>query len=136
MRVYTVHYRPASPSPDRDAVLVKEGFCWPAFIVTAPWALWHRMWLAFVVMLAAGVALEVAVEFAGLDVVTAAAAGLGYSLFVGSEANDWRRRSLARRGYTMAGIVAAANHDAALRRFFDLNPEFLPGAPQPPVGAW
>jgi hypothetical protein len=99
MRVYTVHYRPGSVAPDRDAVLVKEGFNWPAFLVAA---------------VVAGAVTGPLGPFAD-------AAGLALAVFLGAEANDWRRAWLARRGY-VEQVVAAANRSAALRRFVDLLP--------------
>ena len=99
MRVYTVHYRPLSTAPDRDAVLVKEGFCWPAFLA---------------VLVVAGAALAPLGPFAD-------AVALALAAFAGAEANDWRRAWLARRGYAEQ-VVAAANRSAALRRFVDLSP--------------
>ena len=34
MRLYSVHLRRHGLDPDRDIVLVKEGFSWPAFFIT------------------------------------------------------------------------------------------------------
>ncbi len=131
MRVYTFHYLPESPEPDRDVVLVGEGFCWPAFLVAPLWALWHRLWLVFIVVAVCGIALDLALDFAGADSVTGVICGLAFSAIVGFGANDWRRASMTRRGYRMAGVVAAADRDAALRRFFDLNPDFDATAGRP-----
>lgn len=137
MHVYTLHYRPDSPSPDRDVVLVNEGFCWPAFFVAAPWALWHGMWLACLLILAASLALETVLDLVGADPISAAAAGVGYSLIIAFSANDWRRARLTRRGYWWAGVVAATDRDAAMRRFFDLHPDLRPSdrPAGPPLGA-
>ncbi|MBM3488196.1 MAG: hypothetical protein FJX67_16445 [Alphaproteobacteria bacterium] len=97
MRVYTVHYRPLSLAADRETVLVREGFHWPAFLAG----------------LAPAVLIADAVPAAGVVLVgLALAAGLGL--------NDLRRHRLARQGYAEA-VVAAANPMAALRRFLDLR---------------
>ncbi len=133
MRVYTVHDRPGSLAPDHDVVLVKEGFCWPAFFLTVLWALWHRLWRTLVVLLAIGAGLEAALHFAGADGVTAISAHLAYSLIVGFGANDWRRGGLLQRGYRSLGVVAAAGREVALRRFFDLHPDLAAG-PRTAIG--
>jgi hypothetical protein len=125
VKLYSVHDRPGSPAPDRDVVLVKEGFCWPAFFLTVLWPLWHRLWRTFIVVLLLGAGLEAALVVVGADGVTAAAAGLAYSIAIGYGAGDWRRSGLLRQGYRPLGVVAAANRDAALRRFYDLNPEHV-----------
>ena len=54
MRLYTVHIRRNSEAPDHEAILVRDGFSWGAFLFTLPWALWRRMWLgAFLILLGA-----------------------------------------------------------------------------------
>lgn len=126
MRVFTVHYHPTSRSPDRDVVLVKEGFCWPAFLLSPVWALWRRLWLAAGLIFVTEAVMEVTLTLIGADELSWAAVYLGYRAIVGYWANDWRRRKLARAGYREAGVVAAVDDDAALRRFFDLNPDLLP----------
>ena len=67
MRVYTVHFRPGSLTPDRDTTLVKEGICWPAFLFTFFWALWHRLWLVAALIVAAEIVIEVVLLLTGAD---------------------------------------------------------------------
>ena len=123
MLIYTVHQRPSPAGGHQDPVLIKEGICWPAFLFTAGWALWHRLWRAFAAMVIAAIALEAALVFSGADEITAAAAGLGYAALVALSANDWRRTALDRRGYRTLGVTAAADRDTALRRYFDVHPQ-------------
>jgi hypothetical protein len=123
VRVYTAHYRPTSPPPDRDIVLVKEGFCWPAFVFSALWALFHRMWIEAAALLAVSLGLELAVDLAGLAPLGASAAGLGLSLLIGFVANDLRRWHLERRGFRTAAVVAGGDEDSALARLVDARPE-------------
>ena len=117
-RVYTVHIRAWSAAADREAVFVREGFCWGAFFFSVLWALAHRLWFAALIVFALSAALSVATDVLDLDPVTDAALGLAFALIVGWEANDWRRRALARRGYVNAGVIAAPNLVEAERRFF------------------
>lgn len=130
MQVYTVHYHPFAPDPDRDVTLLREGFSWTAFLFTGLWALWNRLWLPAVVLIAVAIALELVGEFGFWDTATGLAATLGFQVFVGLNGNDWKRAKLERDGYLFAGVVAAPNRDSALRRFFDLNP----GAAMPQDG--
>ncbi len=122
MRFYSVHVRRHGLDPDRDLVLVKEGFSWPAFFLAFIWALWHRLWLAAAVILAAQAALSVAVVISGADRVSEVALSLGLSAVVGYLANDLRRRKLAKQGFAFAGVVVADDVDSALRRFLDGEP--------------
>ena len=121
MRIYTIHLPPRFGPPDADPVIVKEGFNWAAAIFTVLWALWHRMWLAAIGLLVAGAAIGAGVAFLGFEPESRAAMSFGYAVLVGFHANDWRRRSLERKDFEDAGIVAAPRADAALRRFGDLK---------------
>ena len=122
MRVYTVHCRPGSREPDAEAILIKEGFCWLAFLVPPLWLLYQRLWLTAFAAIVIGLALDFGLDLVGADPTTALIAGIGFSLFIGFEANDWRRRKLSRTGFRLVGIAASVDHDGAMRRYFDLNP--------------
>jgi hypothetical protein len=127
MRVYTIHLGPipelapdASPKrAGRELVLVKEGFCWPAYVFTVLWALYHRMWLTAVALLVVGAVLSAALEAWAPGRVVQAVVSLGCLWLVGTFANGWRRRVLTSRGYEEAGVVAAAGLDAAEHRVFE-----------------
>jgi hypothetical protein len=119
MRLYTVHIRRPSRDPDRDVILVREGFSWGAFLFTALWALWRRMWLAAFLIVLGGLVLDSVVELAELDPVSEAVLTLAYQLYIGFAANDWRRRTLARRGFEEIAVVGAADIGDAERRYFD-----------------
>ena len=121
-----------SADPESEFFVIKEGFSWSALVFTALWALWHRMWLVSILLLAAGAALELAFTISGADDFAALSIGLGYSLLVGFGANDWRRWTLARRGIALMGIVAAADAEAALHRYVERNPGLAPRRPASP----
>ncbi|CAN0543627.1 unnamed protein product, partial [Laminaria digitata] len=125
MQVFSIHLRPAALTPDRDAVLVKEGFCWPAFFFGPFWALWHRMWFAFAGLLSILIALGLAEAALRLDPTTYSAVMFGVATIIGFCGNDWRRNALADRGWKMEGLSAAPDHDLALRRFIDLHPDAM-----------
>jgi hypothetical protein len=139
MRVFTIHLRQTALSPDRDAVLVKEGFCWPAALFGPFWALWHRMWFLFLGILAVSILMGVAEVALRVDPMTYSAISIGVAALIGFSANDWRRNALTARGWDIAGLSAAADPDTALRRFLDLHPGALdmkgasaaPASPQP-----
>jgi len=98
---YTVHVRGRGRA-DRDVVLVKDGFSWPAFFFTLFWALWHHL----------------ASELLALDPLTDAAVGLAWSVLIGFEANDARRRALARRDYDAEDVILGQSLAQAEHRFF------------------
>lgn len=129
MRIYTVHIKRASKESkkdlDRGLVLVKEGFSWPAFFLTGLWALWHRMWLWAVVIIAANVALSFALSRLTNEAAIQSIASFGFAVIIGFIANDLRRRSLGYKNYREFGVVAAENISAAEGRFFDNNPHWV-----------
>lgn len=123
MRIYTVHLRREGLDPDRDIVLVKEGFCWPALLFSALWALWCRLWWVALGFFAVQVALTGAVTLLGLDPLSKAAISLGLAVIIGFVANDLRRWTLRRQGFVEAAVVVAGGRDEAERRFYDHNPQ-------------
>ncbi len=123
MRIYTVHVRRHGLDPDRDLVLVKEGFSWPAFFFGGVWALAHRLWWVAIILFAVVLAVEAGLMALAIDSVSAFAVSLGLALVIGGLANDLRRRVLDRRGFAFAGVVAGDNRDHALRRYLESAPE-------------
>lgn len=123
-KLFTVHYREEASGSltgqGEDAILVKQGFSWPAFLFGPLWLLCKRMWIVLLlfVALAGGVtALGVANRVPD-DVVTLL--GLGLHLLLGFEGNELYRWTLARRRYRERAVVAAESRLAAERRYFSL----------------
>lgn len=120
MRIYTVHYRPEAGGG--DIALVKEGFCWPAFLVGPLWALWHGLWVVALWLFALTVVVGAIGAVLGLDAVTQTALAAGLAVAVGGTANDLRRWTLERRGFSEEGVVMGGGEDEALRRFLANTP--------------
>jgi Protein of unknown function (DUF2628) len=123
LRFYSVHAEPWNPATtpqgaDRT-VMVKEGFSWPAFLISLPWLIWHRMWIVLVLYLALAIGLAVLSEFGQVPDQAMAIASLVIALVLGLEGNSLRRWTLARRGYEEIGEVAAETPQAAEMRFFE-----------------
>jgi hypothetical protein len=119
MRIYTVHIDPLSAAADREAILVKEGFAWPAFLFSFAWALWHGMWWVALGLVALEVALGAAFQVLEVAPELELAIQIGAALIIGFVANDLRRMSLDRRGFAETAIVAGADQEAATQRYFD-----------------
>lgn len=122
MRVYTVHVHRRRRDPDRNVVLVKEGFCWPAFFFSAIWAIWKGLWLVAVLFVVLEIALGLVFDVFLIDPLTQAALALLLSLAIGFFANDLRRWTLTRRGFRDGGVVVGRNLLAAERRLFEGDP--------------
>jgi len=122
MRLYAVHLRRHGLDPDRDVVLVKEGFSWPAFFLSFVWALWHRLWLAAALIALAQALVGLGVYLAHPDPVSQIVLSLGLAAIVGYLAAEIRQTKLARQGFAFAGVVGGEDADQAYQRFLDGEP--------------
>ncbi|QPC86088.1 DUF2628 domain-containing protein [Mesorhizobium sp. NBSH29] len=107
---------PAKSAETGDAVLVRDGFTYLAFLLPVPWLLWHRLWIEAAFALAATLALGGLGAVAGLG--TAAPwLTLLVSLYLGLEASALRLWALRRRGWQDSGAFEANNYDEAEVRY-------------------
>ncbi len=121
MRLFTVHIPPAVPRPGRDpVVVVPEGFAWGALAFGPFWLVHRQLWLPLLGWV--GLALLLTLLPTGW----AAATGIGLWWFTALAAQDLRRWQLDRRGWDIAGVVAAAGETQALQRALEQEPELLP----------
>jgi len=110
---------------DADRVVfVRDGFSWLAALLTLPWLLWHRAWLAALiwtlglVLATSGVAALGQEYGAGLVDPVSTLVTLAFALVAGFEANGWRARAMQRRGFHLAGTVTGRRREDCERRFF------------------
>lgn len=121
MRFWTAHIA-QWPKPTRAPVLLREGFSLWAMLFGPLWLLAWRAWIPAVLVFCAEVALGL-LTAGSVRVV----ASWGLAWLIGLSGRDMVRWSLARRGYTLAHVVAARNADAALARLIETRPD-LAGA--------
>ncbi|HEX9648753.1 MAG TPA: DUF2628 domain-containing protein [Alphaproteobacteria bacterium] len=118
MRLYTYYMKPGETAPE-DAVAVREGFSWAAFLLTFLWAFYHRLWVVGLVLLAVPALVQYAIDSHWLHPAAGSALILAFTIFVGCTANDWRREKMERQGWVLSGIAAGGDLVEADRRFFD-----------------
>lgn len=138
MHSYTFHVPPdAVPGEatglDR-AVLVRDGFAWPAFAFGVLWFLYHRLWIAALVVLVGLAALAGTGYALGLTPLAGAAVSGLAGWLIGLEASSLRRWTLTRRGRPTRDAVIARDAPEAEAR---LIARWLDGAiaaspPRPP----
>jgi hypothetical protein len=139
MRSYTLHL-PADARPGESigldrAVLVRDGFSWSAFAFSVLWFLYHRLWIAALIVLAGLMALAGLGHALGLSPGIATLATLLASWLIGLEASSLRRWTLARRGWPVRDAVMAATHEEAEARALNRWLEATVAAPRPPFPA-
>lgn len=115
MRTYTAHLK-----PKQHPVLMREGWSWAGFLFGPIWLLAQRAWIPALL------------EIAGIAILVALApaqfwrpALFGLALLNGLLGRDAVRWALQRRGYVLAHVVIASDHDAALLRLFVARPDLM-----------
>ena len=122
MKLYTVHYRHEDARSlaglaDR-AILVREGFSWPAFAFGPFWLGLRGMWIVLAVYVALMIVLVALARFAGMPEPVVSVVTSAINLLLGFEGNDLYRWSLARRRYHERAIVSGRDMEEAESRFF------------------
>jgi hypothetical protein len=120
-RLYTVHL--FEDAREDGLVLVKEGFCWLAFFISIPWALFHRMWGVAGVFAFLQISLVIVFKFTTIMATGQGIAMFALALVFGFLADELRRNTLARQGYRLEDVVLEQNIDRATQRFLDSRPE-------------
>lgn len=117
MRTYTLHVSEGAARGDALALdgaqIVRDGFSPRAFAFTVLWLVWHRLWLAALLVLAGLVALRLAGHALGLSPGAGFFVTLLASLLVGLEASSLRRWTYGRRGLPARDAVIAGSHEEA-----------------------
>lgn len=139
MRSYTLHLpedaRPGESLGLDRAILVPDGFSWPAFAFTVLWFLFHRLWVGALIVLIGLVALGAGGILLGLPTGAGLIAVLLAAWLIGLEASSLRRWTLARRGMPMRDTVIAPNPEEAETRAFGRWLGSTPAAPRSPFPA-
>jgi hypothetical protein len=133
---YTLHLPNDAPIGEAEAldraVLVRDTFSWGAFILTALWFFWHRLWLVGIGVLVGFFLVQVVLQLLGAHPTAVFLAQVLLSLLLGLEASSLRRWTLHRRGYPAVDTVLAGNVEEAeakaFRRWLERRPAPLPAS--------
>lgn len=119
MKIYTVHVLPDDVGVKQKPIFIKEGFNQFAFVFTLFWALYQRLWIPAILMLAFDIVLMMLLGahiFAPPSIV---GMQLIYHVFVGFQGNDWLRARLQDKGYILADVSAADSLLRVEQRYFE-----------------
>jgi hypothetical protein len=111
MKTYSI-YAKENDTAAADAIFLSDGFSWGGFVFTWVWALWNRMWIVAVVVLAVTSVASL------LPPVQEALLILGINLIMGLHGNDLLGWSLSRRGYSEIGLSHGSSLEEAELRFY------------------
>ena len=124
MAIFTVHMKPAQigiedrSKPALDAVFLKDGFSWAAFLFAPLWLLLNRLWFGFVIYLGVVALLSLLAGWLHIPPPALSAIMLLVNLALGFEARNLQRDRLARKGFSTINVVQGTKLDDAERRFF------------------
>jgi Protein of unknown function (DUF2628) len=116
MKVYTTHCLPNAPR--EDALFIKDGFSWPAFLFPAIWFIIKRLWLALALYILAVAVISATASATDLSGGSIFVILLGLNLILGFEANKLNRRALARRGFAEEGPFVGEDLEEVELKYF------------------
>ena len=114
MQFYSIHTRRNGEGLDSDFAVIKEGFSWPAFFFNSLWALWHRNWVSFFVMVMILSCITFISNLAGVTPAVYVVLYVGVFMGFGALANDLKRLQLDRAGFAEVGVGFGESADQAL----------------------
>ena len=135
MAVWTVweHDRHDGDARIENAVFVRDGFSWLAFLVPPIWCLANGMIVVFIAVAVAGGAAVMAAQLT-LGGGLASLFPLALALWFGFEAHALKRWAMARRGWTLAAVVEARRFPVAERRYVTDRLSEAAAPSSPPAG--
>ncbi len=116
LKRYTAHSKEGAAEP---LILVREGYSILAFIFGFLWLLYHRAWLPALFTFALALLLKWIEIKAYISPEQMAFITLIVQYWIGSEARDWQRDALAKRGYTMTDVVLEDSEERAELRYYE-----------------
>ena len=89
-----------------EALFIRDGYSFLAFLLPLPWLLFRRMWLHAALVLVAYIGGELLAEAFQIQAISMAV-GLFVSLWLGFEGGHLRGQMQERRGWTLARVIEA-----------------------------
>jgi len=128
LHIYTVHVNPSLSHPYESVEFVPEGFNWKAFIFTALWALYNRLWLIALGLFTYNIFIMGLYYSGTFSHFGASVIDFGGRVIIAYQANEWRRSKLNKKGYVIVDIATGDSPLRAEQRFFDRYIAAHPGA--------
>jgi hypothetical protein len=117
--IYTVYLKAGDSQAYLNPEFVREGFSWPAFLLTFFWAFYHKLWISGLAMLAFTFFSVWMQKSDMLSEESCSVVILAFHLIVGLHANDWLRTGLKHRGYLLSDISTGNSLLLAQQRFYE-----------------
>lgn len=118
-KLYTVLIKNKSPEPLKDTIFIKGGFNFYAFLFFSFWALFNKLWILFVALIAIELAGVYFPQFLFFDKFYFDLIIIALHFWLGFEANDLKISKLEQEGYIIFDVVSGTDNLDAERRFYD-----------------
>ena len=135
MASYVVMEPPVGDAKGRDAVLVRDGFHFLAFVFPFLWLFFHRVWLEGLAVLLAVILIGAASSYL-FENNAGAMLSLLVSIYVGLEGSAMRLAAMRRRGWRERGVVEANDAADAELRYLAAIAESEEGETPPTPKPW
>lgn len=112
-KIYSVYVKQGTNNPLDSAIFIKQGFNFKAFLFTALWALYNRLWLLALVV---GAVSAIFIMNSGAAFMISS---ILFSIWFGLEANNFKSHQLEKKGYILFDVATGTDRMAAQARFFD-----------------
>lgn len=119
MMFYTVHLKKGD-SPE-NSLFIKEGFNWYDFFFGVFWAGYNRIWDLALIHFSIFLSLTWITQFNILTPIVANLISFFASIAIAFHANDFYRKSIAKKGYEFTDVIFSSNKEQALLRFLEKN---------------
>lgn len=118
-KIFAVYEKPEASDPADRVVLLREGFAFWAFIFTVFWLIAKQRWWVLGMYIAVATVVAWGSELLHLSEISAMLLQLWLQLILGYHASDFEAWVLKRRGYRLAGLLAAESEMTAAQRYYE-----------------
>lgn len=117
MKIFAVLSKKDIKDYFKDVIYVEEEFSLTAALFSGIWSLYHRMWKVSTIIFIVSCLVYLLFDNNKINQDLMAPLLFAFSLYIGSNANDWYTKSLLARGYEFKGVIAAKNLEEAQLKF-------------------
>jgi Protein of unknown function (DUF2628) len=114
VKVYSIYANPGEPE---SAIAVKDGFSWFAFFLAPLWALYHRMWVAAILLFLINAAFMGLADAKIANPEIWSVMHMIVMLICGFEGNGWLEKNLVKRGFELKDIIMSPDAFRAKYKF-------------------
>lgn len=118
-KIYSIYIDPSSTAPLESAEFIEERFCFPAFIFSGLWLLYHRLWVPLLVVILLRLGVEALIHAELLNLSSRWITELAIAFYIALSAADLRGARLHNKGYILSDVRVADGLLPAQQRFFE-----------------